>query len=138
MIVAVWWAVLNRLDDYERDAVASAERNLGNLALAFDEGLSRSIKAIDLAILAVRAEYHDRGLSPDLKNLIELLGRAEPMIASIGLADANGDVIFATNPGPNAPARFNIADRPHFQAHLEPGPDRLYISPPLLARLAGK
>ena len=139
-LIAVWAAIFDRTAAYEREAFETSEQNLSNLSLAFEEGLSRSVKAIDQAMIAVRDLYVRHGLTGEVKDLTAVLARSDPMILSFGLIGPDGDMTYLINSAPAGPATIlagtlNIADRGHFQVHVLPGPDRLYIGPPMLGRV---
>ncbi len=143
VLAGVWAAILDRAASYEREEFHAAEQYLANLGLAFEEGLSRSLTAVDQALLAIRDLHGRDGLSPEVKNLTGILAGSDPMIVSLGFIGADGDILHVVNNMPSGPATIgpgtlNVADRVHFQVHVPPGPDRLYVSPPNVGRVLNR
>lgn len=137
LIVGLLWAGIgfDLWHDYQA-AEQDAANEAANLALAFEEDITRTIEAVDQTLLFVREAYqHDRTgmLSGAWTQGRPFLGDLQVQMA---LADRDGRMLWS-NLGPVSPT-INIADREHFQVQKASRDDSLFISKPVLGRVSGK
>ena len=135
-VAAVWIAIVYHLREAKDNAIAGAEKDVTNLALAFDENLSRLIESADQILRVVRTEYLVAGLTPDVTGLLAKLSAGNPLILTVGIADTRGDLIAVSRSTASGP--INIADRPHFRVHVAAREDTLYVSEPVIGRALGR
>jgi PAS domain S-box-containing protein len=133
---ATWAAIAYHIREERQAAIASAEKDVANLALAVDENLSRLIESVDQIIRVLRGEYLVAGMTPAVTGLIEKLCADNPLVFTLGIIDANGDLIAVNKTNTNIPV--NLADRPHFRIHAEGGEDFLYVGRPVVSRSLGR
>lgn len=137
MIAVVWIGVEHNLSIRHQAARRSAEQNVGNLSLIFEEHVSRAIREADKRLLLLRAAYEN---APDGEfDLRAWVGNAlfrSDLDVQYALIGPDG-VMLASNVGP-AKARVDLSDREHFRVHLGSEKDDLFISKPVLGRASGK
>jgi two-component system sensor histidine kinase/response regulator len=137
VVVAVTWgAIAYHIREERQTAIAGAERDLGNVALAVDENLSRLIESVDQIIRVLRGEYLIAGMTPAVTGLLEELCADNPLISALGIVDAQGNLIAVNQSTTETPV--NLADRPHFRIHVESGEDFLYVGRPVVSRSLGR
>lgn len=126
---ALWGAIAFALTAAERDALARADAQGSNLARSLAEHLSSSVRAIDLVLLHLRAEWAD-GVAqfPDHVALEQENLRREH-VSQVVVADANGRIVYSSLTGFDA---VDVSDQPFFKAHKEPGGRDLWIGAPML------
>jgi C4-dicarboxylate-specific signal transduction histidine kinase len=135
LFVATAWVVALLQAQHERsEAVASALRENVNRVVAFDQYVTRTLDAADMATLHFAAEYvegggHHRLLgTPRAPALIsDPLARNE-MFAGFSVADARGNLIASTMPLPRG--HGNVSRHPAFAAHAARDTGRLFVSAP--------
>jgi two-component system, sensor histidine kinase and response regulator len=131
-----WAAIAYHIREERQAAIVAAEKDVANLALAVDENLSRFIESVDQVIRVVRGEYLVAGLTPAVTGLIEKLCADNPLVFTLGIIDAKGDLIAVNRTTTDMPV--NLADRPHFRIHAEGGEDFLYVGQPVIGRSLGR
>ncbi len=137
LIIGLLWAGIGfDLWHDHRAAEQEAAQETANLALSFEEDITRTVEAVDQTLLFVREAYqHDRtGV------LLGAWTKDRPFLddfqVQMSLADRNGRMLWS-NLGPVS-AGVNIADREHFQVQKASGGDALLISKPVLGRVSQK
>ncbi len=134
LVSGIWGTTVWQLDQDQRHAVASAEREAQDLVRLFDEHASRTISAADQAVTFLRHRYNSLGTKLDIKReLSEGLGPSD-LYNLFTIVDEHADVVLSTQPF----AAVNLADRPHVRAHMQSGPDHLFVSQPVLGRVSRK
>ena len=117
-------------------ALAQAQRDTTNIAIAFQEHIGRMISAIDQVMLAVKAEHAvdpDRYRLPPWINNSPLLSGT---VIQIGIIGADGRL--RESNVASTDAALDLSDREHFRHHLDPSAVQPYISVPILGRVSGK
>jgi PAS domain S-box-containing protein len=132
----IWAAIAYHIREERQTAIAGAEKDVTNLALAVDENLSRLIESADQMLRALRGEYLAAGLTPSVTDLIEKLCADNPLLLTLGIVDATGNLIAINRTTAGGPV--NVVDRPHFRVHLAGGEDFLYVSEPVIGRALGR
>jgi PAS domain S-box-containing protein len=133
---AIWAAIAYHIREERQTAIVSAEKDVVNLALAVDENLSRLVESVDQIIRVLRGEYLVAGMTPAVTSLIEKLCADNPLILTLGIIDAKGDLVAVNRTNTDMPV--NLADRPHFRIHAEGGEDFLYVGRPVISRSLGR
>jgi PAS domain S-box-containing protein len=131
-VVAIMWAALvydaRRTEDA---AIAQATRDAGNLAMAFQEHVRRTVGAVDQLMVAVAAEHEANPDEFRLPDWLDRLPMLKGMALQVSMVDRNG-LIRATNHGPDT--ADDVSHLPPFRHHLEPAAPQPYISVPVIGR----
>ena len=137
LIIGLLWAGIgfDLWHDY-REAERGAAKDTANLALAFEEDITRTVEAVDQTLLFVREAYqHDR-----MGVLLGAWTKGRPFLddfqVQMSLADRDGGMLWS-NLGPVS-HEINVADREHFRVQKASRDDTLFISRPVLGRVSGK
>src|SRR6266478_199009 len=125
---AVWAAIAYHIREQRQAAITVAEKDVTNLALAVDENLSRLVESVDQILRVLRSEYLAAGMTPSVTGLIEKLCADNPLLLTLCVIDAKGDLIAVNRTMTNEPV--NLADRPHFRVHAGSSEDFLNVSQP--------
>lgn len=133
-LALLWSSIGIMLSHEHRSGETAAVQSTGNLARAFEESTRRTIGQIDQILLSARAFQTAQGARFDFNEWARTQTLPDKMTAAIGMADAAGHVFADTLP---IPAGVSIADRPHFQAQIDPSHDDLFISRPVHGRVSG-
>ena len=134
--LALLWISIGIALNYEyRAAETVAVQSTSNLARAFEESTRRTIDEIDQLLLSARAFYSEQGERFDFNRWVRTQTLPDKMAAAIGMADSAGHVFADTLA---IPPGVSIADRPHFQAQVDPNHDTLFISAPVKGRVSGQ
>jgi signal transduction histidine kinase len=132
LVAAIWGVTQQQLAAEERQETAAAEREARDLVRLFGEHASRTIAEADQSVLFLRQRYNSVGRQLDIgQELRTSLGPSE-LYNLFTIVDAHADVVLSTQ----AFTAVNLADRPHIRVHLAPGPDRLFISQPVMGRVS--
>ena len=116
ILAMLWGAIGVWLDDERARIEHGAEQAAANIAGVAEQGVSRTIEAIDHQLRVARDTYarDPAGFSTDLISG----GRySDGMVVQVAVIDAAGRLVF-TNLGP-ADGTLSLADRPHFRVHVE-------------------
>ena len=135
LLIATLWAFLYfHVEEQQRLGRAGAERDMSNLARAFSEHVSRSVKEIDASLLLLRRAMQTQGERFKLGDYTNSNYFKNDLILQIATVDRDGYVV-DSNLG--APAdSVNVNDREHIRVHRERAEDLLYISTPLIGRIS--
>ena len=133
-LVLTWIAITAGLHHEHRSAQSAAVRATGDLAQALEESTRRTVGQIDYILLSARALQQAEGERFDFHRWVRTQTSADKMTAQIAMADRTGRVVASTNP---LQTGISIAGRAHFRAHLDPAPDALFISQPIIGRTSG-
>lgn len=133
----LWGLLWLHLAHDRTQTLAAAETNASNLARAFEEHVSNSVRNFDNLLLHLREEYqrspHWMSAHTGLMSRYTIPG---VQIIQISVVNRQGIVIFGTIEMPSVPV--DVSDREHFKVHAAGGPDQLFISKPLLGRTSKK
>lgn len=137
LIALLWSFVYFHIEEQRRLSRASSERELSNLARAFTEHVSRSIKEIDASLLLLRRAMLTQGDGFKLREYTGSNYFKNDLLLQIASVNRDG---FVVDSNLGSPAQsMNLNDREHIKVHRErPGEDLLYISKPLVGRLSGR
>jgi hypothetical protein len=134
-----YWLTLLDLQQVEMDAARHrGELRVQQINEAVDQQLDANLRSIDTAIRHLRAVYlHDR---KDFDQSVRDILPAYPkgMLQFVTIMDADGYLTYSSNTGPQAkPKHIYFGDREHFQVHAKSDTDQLFISKPIIGRIAG-
>jgi PAS domain S-box-containing protein len=134
-ILALWMAVAFTLQTAEREALQKANTEGRNLARSLAEHVASSVRAVDLVLLHLRAEWSESS-APFADHVARqqqyLKHEFVPQVTAVG---ADGRVAFSNTP---ALQRADLSDRQYFKFHKERGADELYVSAPVRSQLTGQ
>jgi signal transduction histidine kinase/CheY-like chemotaxis protein len=136
VLALLWGAITAHLGVERRQSYDNAVKDAGNLALAFSDNILRTVQAIDQTLLFVRIAYERDPQHFDLwswSRSAAFLNDAAAQISMIGPDGWLKMTNLALHPGP-----VNLSDREHFLVHAHGGPDRLFISKPVVGRVSRK
>ena len=136
VIVITWVAVVMHLQEERRHALAAAQANGANLARAFTESLTRSVREVDQTLLFVRALIEREGRAVDLAPWIDKVDPRQVLPLQIAATDRTG-LVTMSNLRP-VTGRIDLSDRPHFRRFADRPEDVLHISPPVLGRVSNR
>ena len=111
-------------------------KDTANLALTFDEDITRTVEAVDQTLLFTREAYRHDPTALQLGSWSKAHAFLDNLHMQISLVNRAGDVVWS-NLGP-VPPHANIADRAHFRAQKASRDDDLIISGPVLSLVSGK
>jgi diguanylate cyclase (GGDEF)-like protein len=133
-VAVIWVAVSFTLWQARAGAVEGARRQTAVLARAFAESSERISTVLDRELLAMRANFAERGSLFNLAAWVRTQSSPDHMTLQIGIVDRAGRVT-QVSPPPTGP-QAGIGDREHFLVHLDPGRDALFISAPMIGRVS--
>ena len=133
LLSLLWTGVEFNSHVERRRAIESARAVNENLARAFEFHVARVVEEIDNAVQALRWQIVASPDRPvDLKALTQQPGLSSRFVNQIGFIDSDGYVRKTWKGALSTPV--DLRDRVHFTVHLDSDQDRLFISPPVIAR----
>lgn len=133
-IALVWITTLQRITFERAQAVAAAMRSNANLALAFEQQVTRTLKEAEQIAAFARQEYLRDGRRLDLRHWVEQRIIRDGAFTILSIADENGDIVTSTH----GASRVNYADRDFFAKQRDSREDSLYLDRPVLGRISGQ
>ena len=131
-IAGGWWLLLNTLAEEEARTRAQAFERVTSMTSAFEEHTKGVLNQVDLVTRFV-AYNAQRGISDlDLAALTREANWPSGGLLAIHVANAKGDVVASSLPN----ARANIADREHFNVHVDGSFRGMFISKPVVGRVS--
>lgn len=133
-IVGLWLALNQRITSERNQAVAAAMRANANIAIAYEQDISRTLKAAEQVMSFVRTQYLRQGATLDLRRWAQQRVIRDQAFTIISIVDEHGNIIDSSqDTGP-----INYADRDFFVAQRNDTQDALYINRPVLGRVSGQ
>jgi diguanylate cyclase (GGDEF)-like protein len=134
-LTLVWSVVALERAQLTRIAQQESHRIVRNLAHAFSEEIGATVGSVDLALIGIRAHWSENRAG--FERIVADFNRqlSSKVIMHLAVADTKG-ILQYTTAGPFARG-IDLSDRAHIRFFLEGGPDRLYISDPLIGRATG-
>ena len=134
ILAILWGAIGLRLAEERREIGRGAAVAAANIAGAAEQGISRTIEAIDQRLRFAREAYRrdPEGFKLDFVAIGN--GYNDGMMVQLALIDASGTLRQTTLVPPER--ALDLSDRPHFRVHLENPADILFISRPVLGRVS--
>ncbi|MCP1574229.1 signal transduction histidine kinase [Herbaspirillum rubrisubalbicans] len=134
LICGLWLGALKELATSRQNNLEDARRDAQSLSRLFLEHAYRTIEAADQAAVYLRYRYGERGQNLDLATEISNGLVARNVYNLFSIVDSKGDVALSSKPF----TPINLSDREHIQVHMHGGPDKLFISKPVLGRVSNK
>ncbi len=132
-LIGIVWAIFIVENHTERrEAIATAVKQNSNLAVAYEEHVSRTVKGLDAVLRFVRREYARHGPGMNLGQYIAETATDQKLFTILSVVDEHGDIVLSTQHVPPV----NYADREHFRFHSHRDADDLYISKPVFGRVS--
>lgn len=137
--VFLLWTVLGGFLLVERRHVLdAAERDVGNLSLAFQEQSFWLLSTVEQALRAVRVAVEAGTPSVDLHQMLLRQQLPPELTLRIAVIDSTGYVVAATeNPGPEARIT-SLIDEPYVVPHLDRDIGGILVAPPQRDRHTGQ
>ena len=134
ILAVLWGAIGTRLVAEWHDVEKGAEVATSNIAGAAEQGIARTIEAIDQRLRFAREAYRRDPGGFTLDFVASGNGYNDGMMVQLALIDAAGK-LRQTNLGPTD-GTLDLSDRPHFRVHVDEPTDTLFISRPVLGRVS--
>ncbi|MDP2640353.1 MAG: PAS domain S-box protein [Betaproteobacteria bacterium] len=128
MALALWGAIAFALHRAELETLERADAEGRNIARSLAEHVASSVRAMDLVLLHLRAEWVE-GVVPFADHVArqqENLKREN--VSQVVVTDADGRVTYSSLPGFDG---ADVSDRPFFKIYKESGERRLQIGAPM-------
>jgi diguanylate cyclase (GGDEF)-like protein/PAS domain S-box-containing protein len=137
-MIALIWAGLRFHQEVGRSsAEREAVQNSDNLARAFEEHLSRSLKDIDRSLKIARSRYLQNPDEFDFRRWLRDSQLFDDQTVQVGIIGPDGHLKLSSMDTPSSP-KTDLSDRAHFRVHLDGKIDDLFISKPVVGRTSGK
>ncbi len=134
-VAFLWSGIWFHLRTVRADAIAGAEHTTTNLARAFEEHTTRTIKSIDQVLLQIRTAYLADPSRQDFNAEMHEDETLTGLIIGAALLDRDGKIVWSnigTSPG------LKVDDREYFTHHAADPEDTLFIAKPVVGRMTGK
>lgn len=133
-LMLLWGFIAYDLHRTHDQAYKQAQKQLKNLANLYAEEVSSTIENIDYVLLDLRDNW--QGNSVEFDSLVPFRqSRLDPSVAfNVGIIDADGRLIYTSIAWDAKP--IDLGDREYFQFHYYNRGDGLYVSEPILLRVA--
>jgi hypothetical protein len=137
MIVLVWAGLSFHQEVKRSNAERAALQDSDNLARAFEEHLSRSLKEIDRSLKIMRSRYAQHPDELDFRAWLRDSHLFDDQTVQVGIIGPDGFLRLSSMDTPSSP-KTDLSDREHFRVHRESKSDDLFISKPVVGRTSGK
>ena len=140
LIIGTWWFVIGQIRFEHSQAIEDAIRQNVNRTVAFEQYVRRTLEAADLVTRYVGGRFARGNVGgefvgrPGHPALISGNVARNGAFLAISIADAHGDLVASSIPGPPTPT--NVAAHPAFRVHVAQDSGQLYISQPFQSRVA--
>ena len=135
VVLGLWVAIAAALHAAERETTARVDTEERNLARSLAEHLASSVRAIDLVLLHLQADWVE-GARPFADHVAQEQGHLQrEHVSQVFLAGADGRIVYSSLPGF---AGADVSDRPFFKIHKVSGARDLQISAPTLDPIFGQ
>ncbi len=136
ILAALWGAIHVQLNSAREELLRAAERDRANLARAFAEQVTASLRGIDLSLIALREQWRR-----DPSEFHDAVQRQQNYFVrdvsfQVAVIKGDGQLVYSSLDPEAKPVFLN--DREHFQVHQASGADQLFISRPTLGRVSGR
>lgn len=133
-IVLIWLTTLQRSTFERAQAVTAAMRSNANLAIAFEQQVTRTLKEAEQIAAFARQEYLRDGARLDLRHWVEQRIIRDKAFTILSVVDETGAIVTTTQ----GASRVNYADRYFFTQQRDAPDDMLYLDRPVLGRISGQ
>ena len=128
-VALLWGAIAFALLAAKREAVTRADAQGHILARSLAEHEAASLRAIDLVLLHLRAEWRENLAPFDTHVAREQENLRHEHVARVVVVGADGRIAYSSLPGLRG---VDVSNQPYFKAHKESGRPDLQISAPAL------
>lgn len=135
LITCIWVLAGVLIQRDENQTIASTQRENANLARAFAEHSTRTLKSVDQAVLFLKFQYEKFGSKINIAEFVQEGMIISQIFNQLGIIDEHGMYI-TSNLASFKP--MYLGDREHFRVHQESNSNELYVSKPVLGRASGK
>lgn len=137
--LALLWAGVGYFIWLERQrAIGMAERDVSNLALAFEEQCFWLISSVDQLLRATKAQFEADPSGFDIAPILRRQSLPPGFTVQMSVVGADG-YLLSSSIGLGPDARItNYLDRVHIATHIRQDTGMLFIGPPIIGRLSGK
>ena len=132
--LAEWLASVQRMVFARQQAVAAALQANANRAIAYEQQVSRTLKAAEQVAAFVREQYLAQGRGIDLRDWVGRRVIREQMFTIVSVVDASGLVVSSSQ----EVGTVAYGDRAFFQRQRDATSDELYVSAPVVGRVSGR
>jgi diguanylate cyclase (GGDEF)-like protein/PAS domain S-box-containing protein len=138
LMIALLWIGLGIYSDSKRAATErAAVQNSDNLARAFEEHLSRSLRELDRSLKIMRARWVRNPDDTEFWNWLRGSELFDDQTVQIAVIDSQG-LLRVSSVGGLTSNKLDLSDREHFKVHRDSTEDKLFISKPVVGRLSGR
>src|SRR5690606_16409755 len=123
---------LQRVAFERKQAVTAAMQSNANLAIAFEEQVSQTLKAAEQVAAFVREQYLRHGPGIDLRAWVDQRVIREEAFTIISVVNERGEIVSSSQ----AAGKVNYADREFFTAQRAATNDELYVNRPVFGRVS--
>jgi PAS domain S-box-containing protein len=123
----LWAAIAAGLHTARREVLARANTEGRNLARSLAEHISSSVRAIDIVLVHLQADWVDGAVPFAAHVAREEKELKRENVSQVFVADADGRIVYSSLPGMRD---RSVSDRPFFKAHKAFGQSELHISAP--------
>ena len=134
ILCLLWGGMSTWLALGHRNLQLEALRTASSIAGAAEQGMSRTIEAMDQRLLFARKLYERDPKGFSLRFIAEGSGFTDSVMMQLAFIDAKG-MLRQTSLGPTLGA-VDLSDRQHFRVQAERAEDFLFISTPLIGRVS--
>jgi diguanylate cyclase (GGDEF)-like protein len=127
LLLLLWGLTLERINYEQREAEEAAVTTNVNLALAFEQHIVLSLKAVDQTLISIAQQYRQLGDRLDMEAVARSKAIDTTLLKYVDIVDAQGVG--------KRPPRINASDRDFFQFHREDPDDGLRIGKPTIDRV---
>ena len=132
LLALVWTSIAVETHSEREEAIDAAIRQSSNLAIAYEEHVIRTLKALDAVAVFIRHEHDSHGAALDIAKFVSEGVVDQNLFSILSIVDERGDIVASSNRA----AAVNYADRDFFRAQV-PQSEGIYISKPVLGRVSG-
>src|SRR5258708_22319963 len=136
MIVIIWIGAGFHLYRFKAELIESVPLNSANLARAFEEDVVNSLREVDWTIVLLRTYYQRNTSEFDFAGLPRDLANADGRTFQYVIIGPDGVMRMST--AATTGAAVNLADREHFQAHVNSHGDSTFMSKSALCKVKGE
>ncbi len=135
LIGLIWATIFAEISADRVRTEKDAFRDSANLALAFSEHTSRTLKGADELVLFVKYQYEKSGGRVDITQLLREARIDVTLFNQVGVIDEFG-IYQLSNLADFK--KVDLSDREHFKVHISQDSETLFVSKPVKGRASGK
>jgi diguanylate cyclase (GGDEF)-like protein/hemerythrin-like metal-binding protein/PAS domain S-box-containing protein len=133
-----WVSLLNTQHLEMEAALHRGELHVEQINNAVDQQLDATLRSVDTALRHLRSVYLHNRKDFDRSVLDIIAAYPNGMLQIVTVAGADGYLGYSSNLKNGAkPEQVYIGDREHFRVHADSEADQLFISKPIIGRIAG-